>query len=152
MRSSRYSKTGANLSLANSSSSLAFVYGTLKQGFSNHWLIEDMVGDGHAFLISGSCWRYCFFCFRCRRDNLKKKRILEDTVGCMMYQFFACMQFLKGKHARPQVKYSFRNCSTFDINGGCDAGPENTQRTWKWRLVISYDGTQYSGSVLQLQF
>lgn len=31
--------------------SLAFVYGTLKQGFSNHWLIEDVVGEGHAHFI-----------------------------------------------------------------------------------------------------
>lgn len=55
------------------------------------------------------------------------------------------MQFLKGKHAR---KYVFRNCSTFDIDGGSDAGSENTQPSWKWRLVISYDGTQYSGTVV----
>lgn len=34
--------------LANPPCSLAFVYGTLKQGFSNHWLIEDVVGAGHA--------------------------------------------------------------------------------------------------------
>jgi gamma-glutamylaminecyclotransferase len=34
--------------LANPPCSLAFVYGTLKRGFSNHWLIEDVVGAGHA--------------------------------------------------------------------------------------------------------
>ena len=37
--------------LANPPCSLAFVYGTLKQGFSNHWLIEDVVGAGHAHFI-----------------------------------------------------------------------------------------------------
>lgn len=37
--------------LANPPCSLAFVYGTLKQGFSNHWLIEDVVGEGHAHFI-----------------------------------------------------------------------------------------------------
>lgn len=42
---------GANSSLAKSSCSLAFVYGTLKQGFSNHWLMEDMVGEGHARFV-----------------------------------------------------------------------------------------------------
>jgi hypothetical protein len=37
--------------LADPPCSLAFVYGTLKQGFSNHWLIEDVVGEGHAHFI-----------------------------------------------------------------------------------------------------
>ena len=37
--------------LANPPCSLAFVYGTLKQGFSNHWLIADVVGAGHAHFI-----------------------------------------------------------------------------------------------------
>ncbi|XP_024370657.1 putative gamma-glutamylcyclotransferase At3g02910 [Physcomitrium patens] len=37
--------------LANPPCSLAFVYGTLKQGFSNHWLIKDAVGEGHAQFI-----------------------------------------------------------------------------------------------------
>lgn len=37
--------------LANPPCSLAFVYGTLKEGFSNHWLIEDVVGEGHAHFI-----------------------------------------------------------------------------------------------------
>jgi gamma-glutamylaminecyclotransferase len=37
--------------LVNPPCSLAFVYGTLKQGFSNHWLIEDVVGAGHAQFI-----------------------------------------------------------------------------------------------------
>lgn len=37
--------------LANPPCTLAFVYGTLKQGFSNHWLIEDAVSKGHARFI-----------------------------------------------------------------------------------------------------
>jgi len=37
--------------LSNPPCSLAFVYGTLKQGFSNHWLIEDVVGAGHAHFL-----------------------------------------------------------------------------------------------------
>jgi gamma-glutamylaminecyclotransferase len=37
--------------LANPPCSLAFVYGTLKHGFSNHWLIEDVVGAGHAHFL-----------------------------------------------------------------------------------------------------
>jgi gamma-glutamylcyclotransferase (GGCT)/AIG2-like uncharacterized protein YtfP len=34
-----------------SSRSLAFVYGTLKQGFSNHWLMEDVMTKGHARFV-----------------------------------------------------------------------------------------------------
>jgi len=34
--------------------SLAFVYGTLKKGFSNHWLIEDAVGAGHAQFLGAA--------------------------------------------------------------------------------------------------
>jgi gamma-glutamylcyclotransferase (GGCT)/AIG2-like uncharacterized protein YtfP len=37
--------------LASPPCSLAFVYGTLKHGFSNHWLIEDVVGSGHAHFL-----------------------------------------------------------------------------------------------------
>ncbi|KAG0609467.1 hypothetical protein M758_8G186500 [Ceratodon purpureus] len=53
------------------------------------------------------------------------------------------LSFLKRRHVRP---YVFRNCSTF---GGPDAGDENAQPAWKWRLVISYNGTQYSGWQIQ---
>lgn len=48
------SRTGGGLMamhLANPPCSLAFVYGTLKQGFSNHWLMEDVVGEGHAHFV-----------------------------------------------------------------------------------------------------
>lgn len=37
--------------LANPPCTLAFVYGTLKQGFSNHWLIKEVVEEGHAHFI-----------------------------------------------------------------------------------------------------
>ena len=48
------SRTGGGLMamhLANRPCSLAFVYGTLKQGFSNHWLMGDVVGEGHAHFV-----------------------------------------------------------------------------------------------------
>jgi hypothetical protein len=31
--------------------SLAFVYGTLKRGFGNHWLIEEQMRDSHCRLV-----------------------------------------------------------------------------------------------------
>lgn len=76
-------------------------------------------------------WRHC---------------VSESTIwGACLQPPHQCLQFLKGKHARPQVKY----CSTFDINGGYDFETENTQPAWKWRLVISYDGTHYAGWQIQ---
>lgn len=40
-----------NLTLVTQPYSLAFVYGTLKQGFSNHWLIREVIGEGHAYYV-----------------------------------------------------------------------------------------------------
>lgn len=30
---------------------MAFVYGTLKRGFGNHWLMEELLADGHAVFV-----------------------------------------------------------------------------------------------------
>lgn len=30
---------------------MVFVYGTLKRGFGNHWLVEEMIAGGHAELV-----------------------------------------------------------------------------------------------------
>ncbi|XP_024366296.1 putative gamma-glutamylcyclotransferase At3g02910 [Physcomitrium patens] len=41
----------ASMLLTSPSFSMAFMYGTLKQGFSNHWLMENVIGEGHAHVI-----------------------------------------------------------------------------------------------------
>lgn len=88
------------------------------------------------------------------KRTLNSQRHLKDKF-CSSVFFYrlvrltflsACMQFLKRNHARPYAKSFFRSCSTFDsVGAGPDARDENTQPIWKWRLVISYNGTQYSG-------
>lgn len=50
------------------------------------------------------------------------------------------MQFMKQKHAR----HSRELFATIGCLVESGAGVENTPQ-WKWRLLISYDGTQYSG-------
>lgn len=50
------------------------------------------------------------------------------------------MQFMKQKHAR----YSRELFATIGCLVESGAAVENTPQ-WKWRLLISYDGTQYSG-------
>lgn len=43
-----------------SSSSLAFVYGTLKRGFGNYWLMEELLAGAHAHFLGLACTRRRF--------------------------------------------------------------------------------------------
>lgn len=74
-------------------------------------------------------------------------RVTNSTIwGVCLHPPHKSHQILKGNLTRPlHSKYLFRNCSTLDSNGSSVVGLQNAQPSWKWRLVISYDGTQYSG-------
>lgn len=39
---------------------LAFVYGTLKRGFGNHWLMEELMAGRHARFLGGACTKRRF--------------------------------------------------------------------------------------------
>ncbi|MCO5571951.1 hypothetical protein L7F22_025702 [Adiantum nelumboides] len=45
---------------APSSASLAFVYGTLKRGFGNHWLMEELMAGSHAHFLGYACTKRRF--------------------------------------------------------------------------------------------
>ncbi|MCO5559099.1 hypothetical protein L7F22_012691 [Adiantum nelumboides] len=45
---------------APSSSSLTFVYGTLKRGFDNHWLMEELMAGSHAHFLGYACTKRRF--------------------------------------------------------------------------------------------
>lgn len=79
--------------------------------------------------------------------------VADSPLWCGRFKpSHVCAPLREQKQVRPYVKYVFRNCSTSGSLERRDDLVEKTQPGWKWRLVISYDGTQYSGWQIQKNY
>ncbi|KAG0600707.1 hypothetical protein M758_11G054800 [Ceratodon purpureus] len=76
--------------------------------------------------------------------TMARSCVIESTIwGACLKPPLKCLQTQRTRQC------VFRNLATPDIIGEIDPRAENCQPTWKGRLVVSYNGTKYSGWQVQ---